>query len=237
MQYFLSNEEIKRFTNALKAAIAIPFIDDVEDYIVEAIWEHTKNIAGIDPFYNIRSKKLYDVVDKTHHIGWSIKSLQWAFFDKCEFELVIQRADVYKKAVDLGFEPLNSDSDPNQIGAALLKHWQLKVDNDAIAQDVNSKRIMILLKTADKQHYSILEEDIIQYSPDEIYWKWTNSSKNGLKGYRHSDNMCVYRWYPSQKQFFERFILPSGTQHIDITPIRLQKDQVVDIVLPFLEEH
>ena len=33
----------------------------------------------------------------------------------------IQRiADVYKKAADLGFEPLDSTSDPNVIGAALL---------------------------------------------------------------------------------------------------------------------
>ena len=38
MQYFLSNEEITRFTEALQTTIAIPFIDDIEDYIVEAIW-------------------------------------------------------------------------------------------------------------------------------------------------------------------------------------------------------
>lgn len=96
---------------------------------------------------------------------------------------------------------------------------------------------MILLKTEDKKHYSIFEEDIVQYSPEELYWEWTNTKKNGLKGFRRSDNMCVYRWYPSQKQFFERFVLPIGTQKIDIKPIRLQKDQVVDIVLPYLEEH
>lgn len=76
MQYFLSNEEITRFTEALQTTIAIPFIDDIEDYIVEAIWEYAKKIDGIDPFYNIRSKKLYDVVDDKHHIGWSVKSLQ-----------------------------------------------------------------------------------------------------------------------------------------------------------------
>lgn len=237
MRYFLSNEEITRFTEALQTTIAIPFIDDIEDYIVEAIWEYAKKIDGIDPFYNIRSKKLYDVVDDKHHIGWSVKSLQWAFYDNCEFELVIQRADVYKKATDLGFEPLNSNSDPNRIGAALLKHWQTKVNNDALDQGISSKRIMILLKTEDKKHYSIFEEDIVQYSPEELYWEWTNTKKNGLKGFRRSDNMCVYRWYPSQKQFFERFVLPIGTQKIDIKPIRLQKDQVVDIVLPYLEEH
>lgn len=236
MQYFLTDEELGRLTSALKTAIAIPFIDDIEDYIVEAIWEHAKNIEGIDPFYNIRSKKLYDVVDEKTHIGWSVKSIQWAFYNECEFELVIQRADVYKKAADLGFEPLSADSDPNRIGAALLKHWQIKIDDDATAQGVTSKRILILLKTEDKRHYAVFEEDIVQYNPDDLYWEWTNASKNGLKGYRKSDNMCVYRWYPSQKQFFERFVLPAGTQRVNITPIRLRKDQVVDILLPYLEE-
>lgn len=237
MQYFLTHDEMTRFASALKATIAIPFIDDIEDYVVEAIWEHAKSIDGVDPFYNIRSKKLYDVVDENTHVGWSVKSIQWAFYNECEFELVIQRADVYKKAADLGFEPLDSSSDPNRIGAALLKHWQNKVNGDAEDQRVTSKRILVLLKTADKKHYAVFEEDIVQYATEDLYWEWTNADKNGLKGYRCSDNMCVYRWYPSQKQLFERFILPTETQRVDITPIRLDKKQFVDIILPFLEEH
>lgn len=237
MQYFLTASEIERLTSALRTTIAIPFIDDIEDYIVEAIWEHTKGINGIDPFYNIRSKKLYDVVDESTHIGWSVKSIQWAFYNECEFELVIQRADVYKKAAALGFEPLTSASDPNRIGAALLKHWKLKVNGDALDQGVTSKRILVLLKTENKKHYAVFEEDIVQYTPEELYWMWTSPQKNGLKGYRRSDNKCVYRWYPSQKQFFERFILPAETQRVDITPIRLSKSQVVEILLPFLEGH
>lgn len=237
MQYFLNQDEMERMKYGLKVAMSIPFIDDIEDYIVEAIWEYAKNIDGIDPLYNIRSKKLYDVVDTKNRRGWSIKSLQWAFYEECEFELVIQRAAVYKKAEALGFEPLNSNSDPNRIGAALLKHWKIKVDEDAVAQGVDDRRVMVLLKTEDKHDFAVLEEKIKQYEPDELYWKWTTEYKNGLKGYRKSDDMCVYRWYPSQTQFFERFVLPKGTQTIKITPIRLSKSQVVDILLPYLEEH
>lgn len=235
MQYFLTDSELKRMKDGLITTIGIPFIDDIEDYIVEAIWEYAKDIDGIDPLYNIRSKKLYDVVDTKTRKGWSVKSIQWPFYEGCEFELVIQRAAVYKKAEALGFEPLNSDSDPNRIGAALLKHWAIKVEEDAIAQGVDSRRVMILLKTEDKRHFCVFEADIEQYSPDELRWEWTNASKNGLKGFRKSDNMCVYRWYPSQTQFFERFVLPKGTQTIEITPTRLRKDQVVDILLPHLE--
>lgn len=237
MQYFLSDKELKRMKDGLQATISIPFIDDIEDYIVEAIWEYAKDIDGIDPLFNIRSKALYDVVDTRVRRGWSVKSIQWAFHEGCEFELVIQRAAVYKKAEALGFEPLNSNSNPNRIGAALLKHWNMKVEEDAASQGVDDRRIMVLLKTEDKRHFAIFEEDIKQYSPNEMYWEWTNANKNGLKGYRKSDNMCIYRWYPSQTQLFERFVLPAGTQTIDITPIRLSKGQVVDILLPFLEGH
>ena len=236
MQYFLTPEELKRMKDGLQATVAIPFIDDIEDYIVEAIWEYAKDIDGIDPLFNIRSKKLYDVVDTRTKRGWSVKSLQWAFYEGCEFELVIQRAAVYKKAAALGFEPLNSDSDPNRIGAALLKHWNSKVKEDAVDQNVTDRRVMVLLKTEDKRHFAVFEEDIKQYTPEEMFWEWTSASKNGLKGYRKSDGMCIYRWYPSQTQFFERFVLPKGTQTIDITPVRMSKSQVVDILLPFLEE-
>ena len=216
MQYYLSTTELERITDGLKVAMSIPFIDDIEDFILEAIWEYAKDIDGVDPFYNIRSKKLYDVVDQSTHIGWSVKSLQWAFRPNCEFELVVQRADVYKKARELGFPPLNSDSDPNLIGAALLKHWNNKIESDAIAQGVQSKRIMVLLKTVDKKHFAVLEEDIHQYTTDEISWQWTNSQHNGLQGIRKSDGRCVYRWYPSQKQFFETFILQESSQLIHI---------------------
>lgn len=235
MQYFLTQDELKKMKDGLMTTIAIPFIDDIEDYIVEAIWEYAKDIDGIDPLYNIRSKKLYDVVDTKTRTGWSVKSIQWPFRDGCEFELVIQRAAVYKKAAELGFEPLNSDSNPNRIGAALLTHWSRKVQEDATSQGVDSKRVMILLKTEDKKHFAVFEEDIKQYTPDELYWEWATEDKNGLKGFRKSDGMCVYKWYPSQTQFFERFVLPTGTQKIDISPIRLEKGQVVNLLLSHLE--
>lgn len=237
MQYYLTNNELTRMITGLKAAISIPFIDDIEDYILEALWEYCKNINGPDPFYNIRSKRLFDVVDTSTNIGWSVKSIQWPFYDGCQFELVIQRADVFKKAEELGFPALSKNSDPNLIGSALLKHWQLKIDTDAFTQHVISRRIMILLKSNDKQSFAILEEDIKQYLPHELTWEWTNSNKNGLQAFRKSDGMCVYRWYPSQKQFFERFILPASSQKINIKPLRLTKAQVIDILLPYLEGH
>jgi len=235
MQYVLKKTELAKLISGIRTAIAVPFIDDVEDYVVEAILEYAKSIVGPDPYFNIRSKKLYDVVDSKKKIGWSVKSLQWQFYDECEFELVVQRADVFKKAHELGFGRLDLDSDPNDIGKALLKHWKLKVEGDAKAQGVVSKRVMILLKKNDRKHYAVFEEDIKILAPRAVQWTWTNDSRNGLQGIRKSDGVCVYRWYPSQKQFFERFRLSSDTQKFTIEPVRLEKDQVVEILLPHLK--
>lgn len=236
MSYYLTDVELRRLHAGLKTAMAIPFIDDVEDYILEAVWEYAKMIDGPDPFYTVRSKKLYDVVDQRSRIGWSVKSLQWPFYDNCQFELVIQRADVFKKAAQFGFSSLSKESDPNQIGAALLAHWRQKVEQDAIDQGVDSKRIMVLLKSVDRRQFAVYEDDIQLYVPEELTWQWTNREKNGLQGIRISDRMCVYRWYPSQKQFFERFLLPDTAQHFQIKPLRLTKKQVVEILSPHLEE-
>ncbi len=239
MQYFLTDLQLERMERGLKTAIAIPFIDDIEDYVVEAILEYAKQINGIDPLTNTRSKRLYDVVDTTTKIGYSVKSLKWAFTAgiESEFELVIQRADIFKKARSLGFDHLDINSDPQLLGAALLQHWRMKVEEDSTFQNVTNKRIFVLLKSIDNRKFAFLEEDIALYQSGEITWRWTDNTKTGLQGIRNEDQMCIYRWYPNQKQFFERFKLPANIQKIDIEPIRLSKDQVVNIILPLLQEH
>lgn len=236
MQYFLTKNEINRMQNALKTAIAIPFIDDVEDYILEDIWKYVKQIKGLDPFYDTRSKDLYDVVDLTKKIGWSVKSIQWNFYENCEFELVIQRADVFKKSLHLMACNLTIDSEPNLIGKALLKHWSLKVLGDAEKQGVTSRRVLILLKNSDRSRFAVLEEDIKLYSDSDLEWQWTNDSKNGLKGIAKETGRCVYRWYPAQKQFFERFILPQTAPVFEIDAIRLTESELINTILPKIEK-
>lgn len=236
MYFTLTDQEKARFTNALTAAISVPFIDDIEDFIVESIWAYSKGVENLDPFFNIRSKKLYDVADSTHRIGWSVKSVQWAFRPGSDFELVIQRAAIIKKAAALGYPGLSLGSDPQQLGSALLKHWKLKVDGDSVAQNVTDKRVMILLKTSDKTRYAILEESIHQYAEDEIRWQWSSDDQNGLQGIRIADGKCVYRWYPSQTQFFERFHLPEDAYCFNLEPRRLPINQVVDMLNASLRE-
>ena len=204
-QYHLTPDNKKRLIEGLKAAISVPMIDSIEDFVWESIFCYMKNISLVDPFNNIRSKRLYDITDRDNQIGWSAKALQWSLKAGCEFEIVIQRADIFNKAKELGFARLDLDSDPNEIGKALLKHWHKKVNDDALAQNVIDKRICILLKNKKCDKFSFIEEEITLYDADELIWQWTDDKKIGLKGIRKSDNFCVYKWYHNQKQFFERF--------------------------------
>lgn len=234
MSYHFTEEQKTRFVEAMRTAMAIPFIDGIEDFVVESILAHVLRISIPDPFFETRSKRLFDVVDKQRSVGWSVKSVQYSFAPGSRIELVIQRADIFKKAQELGFPPLSKSSDPQLLGKALLKHWEQKVLNDASDQRVESKRVFILLKQKNSFQYATLEENLRLYESSELEWRWTDSTKTGLQGVLRSDQSCVYRWYPNQKQMFEGFWIPADIEIVNITPVRLKTDQVVSAIIPRL---
>jgi hypothetical protein len=226
----LKEDEKQRLTKALRAAFAIPFIDDIEDYIWEAVLAYAKNIPLVDPFSSTRAKDLFDFVDTSAGVGWSAKALQWQVAPEVEFELVIQRADIFKKASELGFGRLSSKSPPEDLGAALLTHWHQKVDGDAKKQGVSEKRVAILVKSLDRRTFAYYEDLIALYSREELRWKWTDRTRTGLQGIRKRDRFVVYRWYPNQKQFFERFTLPKDAYVFTLDPKRIQLPSLVELI-------
>ncbi|MCX5796787.1 MAG: hypothetical protein NTY77_14930 [Elusimicrobia bacterium] len=232
----LSGDERRRLISGIRAAIAVPFVDDIEDYIWEAIFAYAYNLPLIDPLTNTRAKLLFDVVHSKKKIGWSCKALQWPITPGGEFELVIQRADIFKKACALGFGTLDTNSSCAVLGRAVLKHWHSKVHSDAATQGVRNKRIAVLLKSDDRTKYAIYEDLLVEYAPTDLEWSWTNQSKAGLQGRRKKDNFCVYRWHPNQKQFFERFRLPANAPVIEIKPQRLPLKMVVDLLVSRLQD-
>lgn len=234
--YNLTNSQKKRLTDGIRVALAIPFIDDIEDFIWEAIFAYAKDIPIIDPLTNIRSKHLFDVVNERQKIGWSIKAVQRAINLPCEFEVVIQRADIFKKAEQLGFNSLTLNSPTEQLGSALLKHWyDEKVSKDAQFQGVEDKRVCILLKSPDRRTYAYFEEQLAEYHNEDLKWEWTNETKTGLQARLRKDNLLVFRWYPNQKHLFERFTLPENAYTFNIEPERLLTSDIVALLLAKLE--
>jgi hypothetical protein len=123
----LTEGEIKRLEQTISATIASPLIGSIEDYTWEAIFHHVKNIPLSDPALG-RSKLLYDAIDIKTSTGWSLKSLQLKkLTDVNTFSFVIQRADIIKKATQLGFPDLTEKSSPDELGSAIIKHWNDKI--------------------------------------------------------------------------------------------------------------
>jgi hypothetical protein len=221
---------------AIRAVFAIPFVDDIEDYIWEAIFAYAKGIPLLDPLTGIRSKRLFDIVDHQNQIGWSLKAAQRAIFLPCEFEVVIQRADIFKKAHLLGYpNGLTLSSSPTDLGTALLRHWYGKVNEDAVFQNVTDRRVSILLKSLSRKDFVYFEEPVLEYSPDALVWNWTDRTMTGLQARRKVDGALVFRWYPNQKQLFERFTFPEGVFRFQLVPERLATSDVVALLLAKLE--
>jgi len=153
----LTEDEIQRLKQAIIATVASPVIGSIEDYAWEAIFHYVKGIPLLDPALG-RSKYLYDAVDLDTKTGWSLKSLQLSSLQVgMTFAFVIQRADVIKKAAQLGFPDLTEKSLPEQLGAAIIQHWNEKIATSQLAQGVINSYESILLKTLRGNEYIYCE--------------------------------------------------------------------------------
>lgn len=223
----------ERLSQALSYCYSVPFIDDVEDFVWESVWSYGVGLESPDPLN--RTKRLFDVTDVSSSKGWSAKTLVWKFETAKEFEFVIQRADVFKKAKDLGFEGLNEKSDPQRIGDAVLEHWTRKVKEDMLFQGVEDPRVAILLKNLAAKNFNVIlkwcviEEPLLIPAREEIRWNWTNDDQVGLQGTRISDGFVIFRWYKNQKQLFERMRIPMGLKVHEINVDRKSADEILNL--------
>lgn len=85
----------------MRAAWAIPLLDDIGDFAWEAIFHYVKGLRMPDPLRDGQSKKLFDAVDSKTGTGWSLKALQLKRKELppsgFSFYFVIQRASILKE--------------------------------------------------------------------------------------------------------------------------------------------
>jgi hypothetical protein len=236
--------EQQRLKDALEAAWAVPFVDDIGGFVWEAIFHYVKELAipnrlTIEIAQQARSsKRLFDVIDFTSKIGWSLKALQLekrSLVANLGFEFVIQRADIFKKSKILGFEiELSKESDPNNLGQAIITHWNNKVTADSTFQAINDRRLGILLKNKDRTEYVYMEQPLEILDNNDFDWRWTDTSKTGLQALRKTDQRVFLRWYANQKQLFQTLTIPLDPIKIEITPKRLPIKDFVERISDLL---
>lgn len=235
----LRENEIERLRQAIVATIASPVIGSIEDYTWEAIFHYVKDIPLSDPALG-RSKLLYDAVDITTATGWSLKSLQLNNLTPGNtFFFVIQRADIIKKAIQLGFPGLTEQSSPNELGAAIVQHWNEKITSSQTVQGVINSYEGILLKTIKGYEYIYCEFPLNPLDPNMFSWAWTvdritGKSGAGLQGSIAGKTELV--WYKNQKQLFRGRTIPPEAVLIRIDRTRLTLDRYVQTVLSALQD-
>jgi hypothetical protein len=230
MIFLLSENEKDNLCRAVQAALSVPFIAGVEGYVFEAIFHYVKSLPLPNPYTEKRSKLLFDCVDADTQTGWSLKAVQKSP-DAQTFELVIQRADVIKKKADLGYPRLTLESSPDDIGQAVLQHWNRKIEADMRTQNVLNPRIGALVKSRNHRRYVFLEQTLHRHSANELTWRWTDETKTGLQARRNDNMTVVLRWYPNQKQLFETFTLSPQCFRFEVHPKDLTPEDFIKAIL------
>lgn len=226
----LTDDKVERLREAIIATVASPVIGSIEDYAWEAIFHHVKNIPLSDPALG-RKKDLYDAVDTVSQTGWSLKSLQTnSLAVGNSFRFVIQRADIIKKGSQLGFSDLTLSASAEDLGLAIIRHWNDKIIASKTAQLVRNSYESILLKTIRGNQYLYCEYPLEPYEPDEFFWQRTNS---GLQGNILGNPELI--WYSSQKQLFRARKIPEQAIQINIDRIRLTCGQYFQTIIKAIE--
>lgn len=233
MYYSLSDEEQRRLQTVIAVCFAVPFVDDVENFIWEAAFHYVKALPIPNPLIQGRTKRLFDAVDDGSGIGWSLKALQRAnLATGAQFELVIQRADVFKKAEALGFDTLTVQSPEQDLGRALIRHWNRKTIADSTYQGVADPRVGILVKNRARTQFVFVEASYPPFDEGAFEWRWTNPQREGLQGFL--EGRLKLRWYPNQKQLFEVFDVPAQATRVSLVPARVDPDDFIDAVMALL---
>lgn len=90
---------------------------------------------------------------------------------------------------------LDTSSDPNMLGEAVLGIWNTRVDD--IRSRYEHARTVVMLKSNDLLKLAIFEIETVRYPPDLYEWRW---NKNGnIEGFR--DNKHCFTWQPHGSQF------------------------------------
>jgi hypothetical protein len=220
----------ERLRWAITAALSSPLVDDIQGFAWEAVFHFAKKLPVRDPLTEGKKKWLFDAVDPRTGSGWSLKAKQCGSKATMRYgmkiDLVIQRADIYSKAVQLGYEGgLTRTSTPQVLGNAIVALWNSKVEQDMKAQSVTLPKLAVLLKSRDRRHYGYFEIELPKLDARTLTWSWVGK---GLQGAERAD--VRLRWHQSGTQLFQILAVPKECQFFSVEPRRIPMDVFVGFI-------
>jgi len=224
---------IEKLQWAITAALSSPLLDDIQGFAWEAVFHYAKELPLRDPLTEGKTKRLFDAVDRKARIGWSLKAKQCGskVSMRCgmSIEFVIQRADIYSKAEELGYPSgLGKDTDPVLLGKAIVRLWNEKVQRDMESQKVRVPRLAVLLKSNDRRHYGYFEIGLELLDEKSLNWQWVGGFRRGLQA--KEDGRVRLRWHPSGTQLFQCLSVPTECNFFSVEPRRVPMDTFVNFI-------
>ena len=143
------------------------------------------------------------------------------------------------QSVQLGFPGLTETSSPDELGAAIIQHWNEKIISSQAAQGVVHSYEGILLKTIRGFEYIYCEFPLSPLDPNAFTWAWTVDRTTGKLGAGLQGSISGQLelvWYKNQKQLFRARTIPPEAIHIRVERTRLTLDRYVQTVLSALHE-
>jgi len=201
--------DVDALHETLRICQAISFLPGVEGFVWEALFHHLSGLKLPDSTQNERHKRLFDAVDSSSKIGWSLKTVQLR-----ELKGGLTCAFVIKRV------SLPSELKEN-LGAAILADWQGKIRIDQERQGVEHPKLGILLKNKQQTHFAYLEQELQVH---EVTW---TEQENGVFRGCLADGTVKYRWCPSGSQLFELIQIPKDIRILEIERKQLSVSEVL----------
>lgn len=221
----------EKFIKAIKSNVKLLMSMPWESTINGSAWEFM--VADAHGLPHVRRQLLYDVVDSTKSIGWSVKTMT---ISKGKVESgtpvnpVIARADIFKKCYpDLGYFELSLKSSPQEIGNAIIRFWNQKVKDHAKILEIETKKISILAKSKDLTSFAYFEKDIDKYDENSFEWDWSKD-KTGLYGKYKEKDYWKFKWSPAEHQLFEKWLIPKDALFFNLEIHHFTVESLKDVL-------
>lgn len=143
-----------------------------------------------------------------------------------------------KKANQLGFPGLTEQSSPQELGEAIIQHWNEKILTSQSLQRVINSYEGILLKNIQGTEYVYCEYELEPLDSTTFSWAWTVNKISGKQGVGLQGNIAGKTdlvWYKNQKQLFKARTILTNAVRINIERIRLILERYVTTILAALQ--
>jgi hypothetical protein len=208
----MTDEFKKNIKDYVEVILSMPFAGKLNG----ESWEYL--VADAYNLPHIPTKLLYDVIDLKNLIGRSVKTIRGRVTRGARVEPIIARADIYGKALELGYDELSEKDHPQYLGNALIRFWNDKMQDHADLIGIKAKKISMLVKSFELTEFAYFEKDLEQYNEDDFKWRWTDDQRVGLIGFPEGKDYWKFKWNPKGQQLFEAWVIPNNAYIFEVTP-------------------